>query len=97
MTETAKFIEYGSSILGENKEALKDIYQLVLSGNPNDIKSYPWLSQQLHKKYGIPLEVADASLMLVSDKVEDLDFGRKGMGNTLFTFINYIIQKLPPN
>ena len=40
MTETAKFINHGSEVLGENKEALKDIYQLVLPGNPNDIKSY---------------------------------------------------------
>ena len=48
-------------------------------------------------KYGIPLNVADAALMLVSNKLEDLELGRRGMGTVLFVFIDYIVQQLPPD
>ena len=35
--------------------------------------------------------------MLIANKIEDLDEGRKGMGKVLFTVIDYIVQRLPPN
>ena len=35
MTETHKFIDLGTEVLGAKNEALKDIYQLCIKGNPN--------------------------------------------------------------
>ena len=34
-------------------------------------------------------------LLIVSQKIEDLDLGRKGMGEVLFVLIEYFVLKLP--
>ena len=44
MAESNKFISIGSESLGIPNEALRDIYQLVINGNPDEVEGFPWLS-----------------------------------------------------
>ncbi|MEE4248280.1 MAG: hypothetical protein V2I33_23060, partial [Kangiellaceae bacterium] len=43
---------------------------------------------------GIPVEVMDAMLLLTSNKVDDLDAGRMGMGSFLYTLVTFLVGKL---
>ena len=44
--------------------------------------------------FNLPQDVANAMLLIVSQKIEDLDSGRRGMGETLYLLISYFITKL---
>jgi hypothetical protein len=43
---------------------------------------------------GIPEPVANSLLLLTSNKVDDLDTGRLGMGTALHTLVSYLVTKI---
>ena len=68
---------------------------MTTSGNMFKVDSIPWVTDQICEIFNIPEEVTNALIMILSSKIENLDVGRKGMGDTLHTLVSWIVTKIP--
>lgn len=88
------FIKNISQVIGIPSDAISDLYQMATPGNRFKIKNFPWITGKICSMFNLPQDVANAMLLIVSQKIEDLDSGRRGMGETLYLLISYFITKL---
>jgi hypothetical protein len=72
--------------------------QMTILGNPFNYYKFPWLSAKLTQMFPKVSQYSmNRLLCLLSAKIEDLDYGRHGMGTALYSLMRQIIEKLPPN
>lgn len=89
------FIRSIANICGLPLEALEGLYMMTTSGNMFKVESLPWVTKQIGEIFELPEDVTNALIMILSSKIENLDVGRKGMGETLHTLVSFIVTKIP--
>lgn len=98
MGETKEYIEFAAQDTGVPLKCYEDLLQMTIKGNPYNYFKFDWLAAKLTQMFPkISQYAMNAMLCLMSGKIEDLDYGRDGMGSALYAFMREIVVKLPPS
>lgn len=98
MGKIKPFMKIASREFGIEYQALQEMFILCIPKNPWNVKSFAWVTESIKKLVPkLPPEVIEAWVKLIGREVEDLDYGRKGMGTELYTLVKYLVESLPKN
>ncbi|CAG9313576.1 unnamed protein product [Blepharisma stoltei] len=96
MGKIKAFIKLGAQEFDLKNKDLKELFILCVPKNPWSQAGFPCTTTNLKKLIPkMPEEVIECWLKLIGREVEDLDYGRKGMGEVLYPFIKFILESLP--
>lgn len=98
MDDEKAFIRESSKDFMIPEEVMMDLYTMCVPGTPEEATKLKWISTKLNEIYkNIPADVLQASLLLLSNSVENLDEGRDGMGTYLYRMMRFMVNKLTPD
>ncbi|CAG9334001.1 unnamed protein product [Blepharisma stoltei] len=98
MGELEAFLGFAKEEFGIPEDALKELFTLAVPKNPLNLKEFTWLPRIINQRYPkIPIPVVDSIVKLLGKLQKDLDYGRDGMGEVLFPFVDYIVSNIPKN